>query len=265
MEVERWKEWKNRDFEFVDGSVLVSETNTNLWTNSKSWFYHSFPPLHWWSWPWTRSWYPYLCGDMLSPSCLKVKSDGRQAKNTSLDRLHIYSPPVTDEDHVCQTCGGGPGGQNRDIHLTFLGPRLQHGYEVSLRDITTEALRHDYQASLHSAINEAKALLLNCISWRSLLDYWHLLLGVSTGNLSHRCSLQVHDLDHTHSLANIQYSGLSNQRTLFQPKIKLPTVPEINPLQSEKSILYACLCKKAADKRLTRCRPRLSYSQLPSL
>ena len=32
---------------------------------------------------------------------------------TSLDRLRI-----TDEDHVCQTCGGAPGDQNRDIRCT---------------------------------------------------------------------------------------------------------------------------------------------------
>ena len=64
---------------------------------------------------------------LLSPSSFKVKSDGRRAKNTSLDRLRIYSRPlVTDEDHVCQNCRGDPGGQNRDIHLTFSGPRLQH-------------------------------------------------------------------------------------------------------------------------------------------
>ena len=29
-----------------------------------------------------------------------------QTVNTSLNRLRIYSCPVT--DHVCQTCGGGP-------------------------------------------------------------------------------------------------------------------------------------------------------------
>ena len=32
---------------------------------------------------------------------------------------------------------GAPGGQNRDIHLTFLGPRLQCGYQVPPRDVTT--------------------------------------------------------------------------------------------------------------------------------
>ena len=34
----------------------------------------------------------------------------------------------------------------------FSGLRLQHGYQVSPRDITAEVLRHDYQASLRSAI-----------------------------------------------------------------------------------------------------------------
>ena len=33
--------------------------------------------------------------------------------------------------------GGGPGSQNRDIHLTFLGLRLQRGYQVPPRDVTT--------------------------------------------------------------------------------------------------------------------------------
>ena len=47
---------------------------------------------------------------------------------------------------------GAPGGQNRDIHLTFSEPRLQRSYQVSPRDITTEVLRHDYQASLCFAV-----------------------------------------------------------------------------------------------------------------
>ena len=46
---------------------------------------------------------------LLLPSSFEVKSDGLRAKNTSLDCLRIYSRPVTDEDHVCQTCGGPPG------------------------------------------------------------------------------------------------------------------------------------------------------------
>ena len=29
---------------------------------------------------------------------------------------------------TCAKLAGGPGDQNRDIHLTFSGPRLQHGY-----------------------------------------------------------------------------------------------------------------------------------------
>ena len=37
--------------------------------------------------------------------------EGRQGKNTSLNRLRIYSRPVMNEDvdHVCQTCRGDPG------------------------------------------------------------------------------------------------------------------------------------------------------------
>ena len=51
--------------------------------------------------------YELVC--LLSPSRLEVKREGRRAKNTSLDHLCIYLRPVTDEDHVCQTCGGAPG------------------------------------------------------------------------------------------------------------------------------------------------------------
>ena len=46
-----------------------------------------------------------------------------------------------------QGWGRGPGGQNRDIHLTFLGPRLQRGYR---RYVTITKPR---STSLHSAIN----------------------------------------------------------------------------------------------------------------
>ena len=45
----------------------------------------------------------------------------------------IYSRPVTDEDHVFQNCRGAPGGQNRDIHLTFSGPRLQRAIGATSR------------------------------------------------------------------------------------------------------------------------------------
>ena len=50
---------------------------------------------------------------------------------------------------------GTPGGQNRDIHLTFLGPRLQRGYQVPPRDITTGryvTITKPRSALLHSAI-----------------------------------------------------------------------------------------------------------------
>ena len=56
-----------------------------------------------------------------------------RSKNTSLDRLRTYSHPVTDEDHVCQTCRGVPRGQNRDIHLTFSGLRMQHATGTTSR------------------------------------------------------------------------------------------------------------------------------------
>ena len=75
--------------------------------------------------------YELVC--LLSPSSFEVKSDGHRAKNTSLDRLRIYSHPVTDEDHVCQTCRGAPRGQNRDIHLTFSGLRMQHATGTTSR------------------------------------------------------------------------------------------------------------------------------------
>ena len=52
---------------------------------------------------------------------------------------------VTDEDHVCQTWWGG-GGQNCDIHLKFLGPRLRCSY----RHYVT--ITKPRSASLRSAI-----------------------------------------------------------------------------------------------------------------
>ena len=93
---------------------------------------------------------------MLLPSSFKVKSDGRRAQNTSLDRLRIYSSPVTDEDHVCQTCEGrGPGGQNRDTHLTFSGPRLQRAIGATSRLSSLAPLcctRQSYKFSCKSGL-----------------------------------------------------------------------------------------------------------------
>ena len=50
-------------------------------------------------------------------------------------------------------------------------------------------------------------------------------------------SIWVHDLGHTHSLLSLQWSGLSNQRTLSW--LKPPTVPEI---ARQRSSFYAHLC-----------------------
>ena len=59
----------------------------------------------------------------------------------------LASSPVTDEDHVCQTCEGrGPGGQNRNIHLTFSGLRLQRGYK---RYVTITKPRCTQQLIIH--------------------------------------------------------------------------------------------------------------------
>ena len=38
---------------------------------------------------------------------------------------------------TCAKLVGGPGDQNRDIHLPFPGPRLQHGYQIPPCDVTT--------------------------------------------------------------------------------------------------------------------------------
>ena len=84
---------------------------------------------------------------LLSPSSFEVKNDGRRAKNTSLVCLRIYSHPVTGEDHVLQNCRGAPGGQNRDIHLTFSGPRLQHAIGATSRLPSLAPLRCARQLS----------------------------------------------------------------------------------------------------------------------
>ena len=47
-----------------------------------------------------------------------------------------------------QTCGRGPRDQNRDIHLTFLGPRLQRSYRCYV------TITKPHSASLRSAITE---------------------------------------------------------------------------------------------------------------
>ena len=53
-----------------------------------------------------------------------------------IPRLRVFTHAqysITDEDHVCQNCRGNPGGQNRDIHLTFSGPRLQRATGATSR------------------------------------------------------------------------------------------------------------------------------------
>ena len=54
-------------------------------------------------------------------------------------------------------------------------------------------------------------------------------------------SPRVHGLGHTHSLASLQWSGLSDQRTLLPT-----TTPEMEPLQMQRSGFYArrSLCWK---------------------
>ena len=61
-----------------------------------------------------------------------------------------------------------------------------------------------------------------------------LLLGASTGNLSEiffEPFSGVHDLDHTYSLVSFQ----ALQPVIAPPDWKLPTVPEIVPLQEKRS------------------------------
>ena len=57
---------------------------------------------------------------LLSPSSFEVKSDGRRAKNTPLDRLRIYSRPVTDTDHVIQNCRGPKPWHTLDVLGTVM-------------------------------------------------------------------------------------------------------------------------------------------------
>ena len=59
-------------------------------------------------------------------------------------KTYLLTPSaVTDEDHVCQNCRGAPGGQNRDIHLTFSGPRLQHATGATSRLPSLAALSNN--------------------------------------------------------------------------------------------------------------------------
>ena len=63
-------------------------------------------------------------------------------------KTYLLTPSaVTDEDHVCQNCRGAPGGQNRDIHLTFSGPRLQRATGATSRLPSLAPLRCARQLS----------------------------------------------------------------------------------------------------------------------
>ena len=90
-----------------------------------------------------------------------------------------------------------------------------------------------------------------------------LLLGASTGNLSQSFinTFSVGSRPWTHPLI----SEASIVRTLrpenAPPDQKLAKMPEMKSLQGERSVFYACLCKKA-DKWPTRHQPRLFYRQL---
>ena len=71
------------------------------------------------------------------------------------------------------------------------------------------------------------------------------ILRASTGNMRQHFyiminSLGVHALNHTHSLASLQRSGLSDQQTLFSTENC--TVPEMEPLTKHGSSLYTRLC-----------------------
>ena len=63
---------------------------------------------------------------LLTPSSFEVKSDGCRA---NLIRLLTCLLMHSSRWRSCvSNLQGAPGGQNHDIHLMFLGPRLQHGY-----------------------------------------------------------------------------------------------------------------------------------------
>ena len=89
---------------------------------------------------------------LLSPSRLEVKREGRRAKNTLLNRLHIYSRPVRDENHVCQTHGRPLGAKA----VTYIWrSRGRDCYQVPPCDVTTGCyitIAKPRSASLRSAI-----------------------------------------------------------------------------------------------------------------
>ena len=93
--------------------------------------------------------------------------------------------------------------------------------------------------------------------------YFHFCyeLAVET---SAKCSsikpLKVHDLCYTHSLASLQWTGLSNQWTLLLTDNCLQCQKCMEPLQKQRSLFYAHLCWKG-EKWPSQCRPRLFYLQ----
>ena len=82
----------------------------------------------------------------------RSRSNGRRAKNTSLDCLHIYLRPlVTDEDHVCQNCRGGPRAKTVTYTCTF----DVLGAETATRYRRYVMITKPHSALLHSAIMPA--------------------------------------------------------------------------------------------------------------
>ena len=65
-----------------------------------------------------------------------------------------------------------------------------------------------------------------------ILPYFHFCCELALETLARGFSINslwVHDLGHTHSLASLQWSGLSDQWTLPLTENVLPTVPEMKP------------------------------------
>ena len=93
-------------------------------------------------------------------------------------------------------------------------------------------------------------------------SYFHFRLELALktwAKTSWRHSLRVHDLDHTHSLASVQLSGLSNQLTLL-PTENCLQYQKWCPIQGEGSGFYARLCQQG-EKWSGQCWPRPFYSQ----